>query len=199
MKAAIGIICFFASAWLAQAADQIATKCVDTDSEIVIKTTDVIGSGESLLSTYPVTALDRQSKPVGLSWQPRGDLEASSEKVAVMNGKEIYRFHFWRRGGAKDGDGVVCVWFGIQAPAPSGYMGFRPFLVFSGDDQVRWWESYCSYDEEDGFTVTIDRTLKGTGVFWSRAIVAIRKGEPEPLRIESGGRGQEESKAKAYR
>src|SRR5262245_52123464 len=123
---------------LIRADDGHGTKCVGTESAIVFTTKDIVVGDASILSNYPSIKLDDGGKPISLNWIPRGSLEASSEKIAEIGDKEIYRFMFWEKGGHKDGDGIVCVWFGIQAVAPSGGMAYRPFLVFHGDDQVRW-------------------------------------------------------------
>ncbi|WP_395739649.1 hypothetical protein [Prosthecobacter sp.] len=181
-------------------AEEAGTKCVTTDSDIAFVVKDAVKADANLARRYPVVKTSENGKPLSLEWvaMELGTL-SESEKIAEIGGKEISRFVVWKDGKNKNGDGIVCVWFGIQDAAPSGYMGYRPFLIFPGDNDIRWWESYCSYNEKDGFTVRLMSTVKGTGVYWQESSVGFKKGEPSPLRIRSGGRGIEEPHVRKYR
>ena len=180
-------------------AEEAATKCITTDSDIALVVKDVVEFNKDVTRRYPVIKTSENGRPLSLEWvATEADTLSESEKIAEIGG-EIRRFVFWKEGGNKHGDGIVCVWFGIQTAEPSGGRGYRPFLVLAGDDQTSSWESYCSHDEEDGFTVIVEHGLKGTGVFWGRSLVAFKKGEPDPLRMESGGRPNEEPVVRKYR
>jgi hypothetical protein len=180
-------------------AADVGGRCVTIGSDVVFLTRDVIASDQHQTDRYPEVQYDDAGQPVGLKWLAKGSSTVfKTELMARVGGKEIRRFVFWNEGGNPDGDGLVCVWLGMQDVAPGGGMGFRPFLVFNGDDQVRWWESYCSNDEKDGFTVVIKMTVKGTGVFWEHCTIQVKEDGPVPLRLESGGRGKEEPEVKRY-
>jgi hypothetical protein len=180
-------------------AADVGGACVTMGSDVVFLTGDVIAADHRQTDRYPEVQYNDAGQPVGLKWLAKNSSTVSkTEMVARVGGKEIRRFVFWNEGGNADGDGLVCVWLGIQDVAPGGGMGFRPFLVFDGDHQVRWWESFCAYDEQDGFTVVLEMTVKGTGVMWEHSTIQVKEDGPVPLRLESGGRGQEESKVKRY-
>ena len=181
-------------------AEEVATKCVTTFSDKVFMVKEVVEAGPDEAKRYPIVKLAETGKPTGLDWVAKeAGVLSESEKIAEIRGKEIRCYVFWKEDGNKYGDGLVCVWFGIQAKAPSGRMGFRPFLVFEGDDQIRWWDLGSSHDEKDGLTVELGFTVKGTGVITSHSLVGFKKGDPFPLRIETTGRGQEEPDVRTYR
>jgi hypothetical protein len=174
-------------------------RCITMGSDIVFLTSDVIAADHRQTERYPEVQYNDAGQPVGLKWLAKNSSTVSkTEMLARVGGKEIRRFVFWNEGGNPDGDGLVCVWLGIQDVASGGGMGFRPFLVFNGDDQVRWWESFCAYDERDGFTVVLEMTVKGTGVMWEHSTIQVKEDGPVPLRLESGRSSQEESKVKRY-
>ena len=168
-------------------------------SDVVFLTRDVIASDLHQTDRYPEVRYDDAGQPVGLKWLAKnGSTVFKTELMARVGGKEIRRFVFWKEGGNADGDGLVCVWLGMQDVAPGGGMGFRPFLVFNGDDQVGWWESFCAYDEQDGFTVVMEMTVKGNGVMWEHSTIQVKEGGPVPLWLERGGRGKEAPEVKRY-
>lgn len=160
-------------------------------SDIIFRTIEVIPYDRNMLARYPQVEYsdDDSRRPIELKWVFKdANTDATSEKVAKVFGKEIRRFVFWQKGGQKDGDGILCTWLGFETPTSSGGRGFRPFLVFEGDDQVHEWESFASYDEEDKFTVKLVIHLKGNGVYWQTSTIQIQYQGPAPLRQESGGR-----------
>lgn len=200
MKTASALLSILVAACASVHANDAATKCITAESDITFQVTDVISSDVDLAIRHPVVERDEGGRPVRLKWVLKeGNTRSTSEKIAEVNGKEVRRFVFWKADGNRNGDGVVCVWFGLQMPAPSGGLGFRPFLAFEGDDQVRWWESFCGHNASDGFTVTLEHTVKGTGVYWRRSIVQFKDGRSTPLRFESGGRGKDEPEIGRYR
>ncbi len=176
--------------------------CVTMESDVIFRTTEVIPNDRHLLQRYPQVQYsdDDSRRPIGLTWVFK-DLEtdATSEKIAEVSGKEIRRFVFWQKDGHKNGDGILCVWLGFEAPAPSGGQGFLPFLVFNGDDQVHEWKCFPSYDQEDKFTIKLDMRLKGNGVYWQTSTVQIQDQGPVPLYQESGGRHQDVPTVAPYR
>ena len=180
-------------------AADVGGRCVTMGSDVVFLTRDVIASDQHQTDRYPEVQYDDAGQPVGLKWLAKGSSTVfKTELMARVGGKEIRRFVFWNEGGNPDGDGLVCVWLGMQDVAPGGGMGFRPFLVFNGDDQVGSWESFCAYDKQDGFTVNLEMTLKGNGVFHEHATIQVKEDGPAPLRLKSGGRGKEEPEVKRY-
>lgn len=191
--------CFFGLMVSILPAADLSGGCVTMGSDVVFLTRDVIASDQHLTDRHPEVQYDDAGQPVGLKWLAKESRTVcKTELMARVGGKEIRRFVFWNEGGNPDGDGLVCCWLGIQDVVPGGGMGFRPFLVFSGDEQVGWWESFCSYDKQDGFTVNLQMTLKGNGVMTEHSTIQVKEGGPVPLRLESGGRGQEEPKVKRY-
>lgn len=200
MKTASALFFILVLACVSARAEEAATKCITAESEITFQIKDVVPSDADLAVRRPVVEYDEGRRPVRLKWVPKKhDTLSTSEKIAEVNGKEVRRFVFSKAGGNRNGDGVVCVWFGLQMPAPNGGLGFRPFLVFEGDDQLRWWESFCGHTASDGFTVELEYTVKGTGVHWRRSIVQFKDDSPSPLRFESGGRGKVEPEIGRYR
>lgn len=176
--------------------------CVTLESGVIFRTPDVVEMDLHALEKYPevLYSQDDSRQPVGLTWKLKdAGTESASEKIAEVHGREIRRFVFWQKDGNKHGDGILCVWLGIAVPAPSGGSGFRPFLVFPGDDTLSHWDCYAAYDDEDKFTVKLEIGLEGTGVFWTTATVQIQKQGPLPLRLESGGRGKELPDVLPYR
>lgn len=176
--------------------------CVTLNSDIIFRATEVIPSDRHLMDRYPQVQYsdDDSRRPVGLTWMPKdAETEVASEKIAEVFGKDVWRFVFWQKNGNKNGDGILCVWLGIQATAPSGGLGYRPFLVFNGDDQISDWESYSTYDEKDKFTVKLRMQLKGNGVYWETSTVQLQDHGPMPLRRESGGRRKEVPDVNPYR
>ena len=168
-------------------------------SDVVFLTSDVIAADHSQTDRYPEVQYNDAGQPVGLKGLAKNSRTVSkTEMVARVDGKEIRRFVFWNEGGNPDGDGLVCVWLGIQDVVPGGGMGFRPFLVFNGDEQVRWCDSFCAYDKQDGFTVVLEMAVKGNGMMWEHSTIQVKEDGPVPLRLECGGRGQEEPKVKRY-
>lgn len=175
--------------------------CVTLGSSVIFRTSDVVSSDSHSLDHYPHVKYsdDDSRRPIGLRWVLKGaEVEAESERIAEIGGREVRRFVFWQKGGHKTGDGLLCLWLGIEAPARTGGLGFRPFLVLDGDDQVSSWECFTSYDEDDKFTARLHMGLKGNGVFWETAIVQIQEHGAVPLRLERGGRGQEAPRLEIY-
>lgn len=142
---------------------------------------------------YPTVETDEKGKQHKLSWSHIPiDTNLQSEKIAVMDGKEVWRFVVWTKDGDRDGDGLVCLWFGIQDVTKDGYKGFRPFFVMAGNDQIRWWESWFDCSRGQSPELLVSFTLKGTGVFSADYTISLEGDGPRVLEKSMSGRGHDE-------
>lgn len=106
-------------------------------SDVVFLTRDVIASDQHQTDRYPEVQYDDAGQPVGLKWLAKGSSTVfKTELMARVGGKEIRRFVFWNEGGNPDGDGLVCVWLGMQDVAPGdarcGTWRWNGFLSIPG-------------------------------------------------------------------
>lgn len=164
--------------------------CFDQSSDQSFPCADVDGLKDD---QYPTVETDEKGRPLKLSWSHIPiNTNLRSDKIAVIEGKEVRRFVVRNKDGDRDGDGLVCLWFGIQDVTKHGYMGFRPFFVMAGDDQIRWWESWLECSKGRSSELHVSFTVKGTGVISADYTIGLEDDGPRVLEKSVNGRGYDE-------
>lgn len=189
---------FFVSTRLSAAPPML--QCYVASDNTFIANPEPFELGASIEGKIPGVAYDDGTPSphaIGIRWSPQEKgTSVAIEQIASFRGKWIYRLIY--RSEIKDRpDGItapLCTLFAYQES--SNQFRLRPFFILDGDEELASVESYIESSKEYSFSLEIEQSMKGNGVFWTSYLFAFTPQEAFVVERREGGRHMH---AKTYR
>jgi hypothetical protein len=168
--------------------------CYDADSDAFVDSSVVPLS--RFYENVPEIGLKADGAPQPVTWSKLDSTTTSkSEIIGYHNQAAIIRVIYTSK--APDGQtDIYSAAFAYQVIVPDTEMSAFPFFIISGGEQLSGVESQFVSTDSLPFSLQIQMTMKGNGVFWSMWNYRFGKRGPILLERTDGGRKLKETTKK---